>query len=212
MIKRFGINNCTPVIESVEFRNADQGQFVNRLVHRQTSLAGQPVMLDSGLTISASEHARMQWQQVQTIRAWCESDRTGKTPFLDSESQRYYERTWSEGGRLPAIAQMSMTTYINLVLTEGPEVVFVSASNSLAHMGQETRTQAATMHQIRGAEAGQLEMINPDYYAAPLADDTILIDESAYNLIKALDDEGTDKARQHRSTLVDAITKENQYV
>jgi hypothetical protein len=130
---------------------------------------------------------------------------------LDSESQRYYERTWGEGGRLPAIAQMSMTAYVNLVLTEGPEVVFVSASNSLAHMGQETRTQAATMRQIQGAEAGQLEMIDPDYFAAQLADDTVLISEDEYQLIKALDDEGTIKSKQHRDMLVNII-RENSNV
>jgi hypothetical protein len=206
---RHALRSNTPTVETTEFRTADKGQFVKRLIHRQASLAGQPVTLDSGLAVSAAEHARLQWQQVQTIRQWCESDRTGPNPFLDSESQRYYERTWAQGGRLPAIAQMSMTAYVNLVLTEGPEVVFVSASNSLAHMGQETRTQAATMRQIQGAEAGQMEMIDPNYFAAQLADDTVLISEDEFNLIKALDDEGTDKARQHRATFVDLITKEH---
>jgi hypothetical protein len=54
-------------------------------------------------------------------------------------------------------------------------------------------------------------MIDPDYLAAPLADGTVLISEDEYQLIKALDDEGTIKSKQHRDMLVNII-RENSSV
>jgi hypothetical protein len=177
MTTRHALVGTTPTTESVEFRTSDRGRFVSRLRHRQKL---SMVETNEGLTIPASVHAERVWESCHGVahmlgecpRHWSEC--LSREPWWgDTQAEAYYRRTWPQGGQVVEVARSSKSAYVAFVLEHGSEVVFVAASNSLAHMGEETRTLPATMRKI--GDTDQMEMIDPNYLAAPLREDVVLL-------------------------------------
>jgi hypothetical protein len=169
--------------ETIDYRPLNAGVFVNRLHHRQKAL--KTVESHSGIQIPIALHAAKEWEGAHSVdhlldgcpRPWQEC-LSHEPRFNDPviEAQCRYE--WSQGragknARNYAIAQAPKAQYVAFVEAYGPDVVFVSASNPLAHMGLETRTQPATMRKIEGTDS--LEMLNPDYLGAPVETGTVLL-------------------------------------
>jgi hypothetical protein len=218
---RIGLLSTGKIIkEKSEFCQNAAGTFQSHLKHHQPNLIGADVEWN-GIAISAPTYAALEWETNhrvahlidKSIEGACRSSTClSAEPFLNGTSIEVLEKDWIAGkgvvGSIRYIGDRSKSNWIRTVAELGPLVVHESTSNPLSHWGLEDRNNAATMKQIVGAEKGQLRMIKPNPFDAPLADGIIPLEPMEAAHIEALDADGSESAMRARKTFVDQLEKE----
>jgi hypothetical protein len=212
---RIALYNHNVKREKSAFLQMTDGIFRKELIHHQETLKNENVVIN-GSIFSPTEAAAKQWFAAHAVshllqkcnRHWSEC--LPVEPYWADGSSERWSKAWdtSTCDITRQIASMSQQQWVAEVLLKGPLVVHESTSNPLSHWGLEDRNNAATMKQIVGAEKGQLQMIKPNPFSAPLANGAIPLEPMEAAHIEALDADGSESALRARKTFVSQLESE----
>jgi hypothetical protein len=193
-IKRYAAVAGDLVVEETEFRQGDR--FKDTAVHSMPwQVAERAVWTDpDGFDVTLLVQVRSMWAAARQVAEMVGAYRAGQLDGSYRVAGEHPVSVWSDqwdrpNHQMSALSRMSFEGAVTWFRENGiGQVAHVGTGGTLAHMGDETRTQRAGTELIREG-SDQRRLTRPDYLSLDLADDTILLGDDGTGTDGAAADE-----------------------